>query len=50
MTVRYCEACATPILDPEPKRLPLCDLCMATVDEDTELLLESWYFDSPDCE
>ncbi len=46
MTVRVCEACGSPIYRPTPEQI-LCDLCMATIDTQTDLLLELEYFEDP---
>jgi hypothetical protein len=48
MKVCICEACGTPFI-PEHNE-PLCGLCMRVIDEQTDLLLELYHFDPPDCE
>jgi rubrerythrin len=41
--VRTCEACGSPFI-PEKNEL-LCPICNATIDEETDLLLEQQHFD-----
>jgi hypothetical protein len=44
MTIRICEACGAPIFHPTPDQI-LCSLCLLTIDEQTELLLEMQHFE-----
>jgi hypothetical protein len=42
MSPRVCEACGRPLDSDHPH---LCSLCAATIDRDTEALLEREHFD-----